>query len=47
MRVVYKEEKRVNRIDQRFIFLFLGGFKVIELHDVEQRVKAVTEVPQI
>ena len=47
MRVVNKFGGRVNRVDQWCIFLYLGSFEVMELHDVEQWMKVVTEVPDI
>ena len=36
MRVVKKEEKRVEIVDQWCIFLFLGGFEGMERHAVEK-----------
>ena len=47
MILVHKKEKRVNGVDQWCIFIFLGGFKVMEVHAVEQWVKVITEVPEI
>ena len=36
MRVVQKEEKRVDIVDQWCIFIFLGGSEGMELHAVEK-----------
>ena len=36
MRLVKKEEKRVDIVDQLCIFLFIGGFEGMELHAVEK-----------
>ena len=36
MRVVQKEEKRVDIVDKWCIFLFLDGFEGMELHAVEK-----------
>ena len=47
MRVIQKEEKRVNIVDRLCIFLVLGGFEGMEIHSVEQYVKVVTEVSNI
>ena len=47
LRAFQKLGGRVNRVDQWCIFLYLGGFEVLELHDVEQWVKVITEIPDI
>ena len=47
MRVVQKEEKMVNSVDQWCIFLFLGGFEGMELHALDKKANFVTEVSYI
>ena len=47
MRVVQKEYKMVNRVDRWCIFLFLGGFKCMELNAVEKWLNVINEVPDI
>ena len=34
MRVVQKEDKRVDSFYQWYVFLFIGGFESVELHAV-------------
>ena len=45
LRVVWKEEKRVNRVHQLCIFLCCVGFKGTELYAVKWWVKFITEGP--
>ena len=45
LRVVWKEVKRLNMIDQWCIFLFRGNFEGMEIYDVEKWVKFITEGP--
>ena len=46
VRVVYKEVYGLIGLVNA-VFLFLGGFEGMELHDVEQWVNIVTEIPDI
>ena len=43
--VIWKEKKRVNRVDRLCIVLFHGGFEGLELYADKQWVKFIIEVP--